>query len=358
MLKAGMPLILISKTETAYSETFIDNHVGYLGAEVLNLNQYMPISSRINKWDAKNIYYAIKSVPNKIILKHILAKQKGRPILAEYGVNGANVLPVCKELGLPLVVHFHGYDAHMLDVIENYRDRYLELFDYAKAIIVVSSYMREVVIKLGAPPEKVHHIVCGIEPDLFQITNVAANSPIFFAGGRFVEKKAPYLTILAFCKAVEKIPDAVLRFAGTGPLLPMCKDLAESLGVKEKVQFLGVIAAEQMAAELQNCRAFLQHSIIASDGDSEGTPNTILEAGISGVPVIATRHAGIGDVVIHNKTGFLVNEKDVDTMTEYIVKLGRDPDLASEIGMSAHKHILDNYSISISISKLRSVLYS
>lgn len=352
------PLVLLGRDETAYSETFIGNHVSYLDAEFFSLKKYMPIDKKISKWNAKNIYYGLKSIPNKVFLKHFLAKYKGRAILAEYGVNGANVLPVCKELGLPLIVHFHGYDAHKRDIVEEYKEKYLDLFNYAKAIIVVSSYMRDAVVNLGAPPEKVHHIVCGIEPELFQRTNVAENPPVFFAGGRFTEKKAPYLTILAFRKVLESVPEAYLRFAGSGPLLPMCKDLVESLGMKGKIEFLGVIPAERMAVELQNCRAFIQHSIIASDGDSEGTPNTILEAGISGVPVVSTRHAGIQDVVIHNKTGFLVDEKDVDSMAEYIVELGRNPKLAKEIGDNAHMQILENYSINKSISKLKAVIYA
>lgn len=352
------PLILLGRDETVYSETFIANHVSYLDAEFLSLKKYMPIGKKISRWDSKDIYYGLKSIPNKVILKHILAKYKGRAILAEYGVNGANVLPVCKELGLSLVVHFHGYDAHKRDIVEEYKDKYLDLFNYAKAIIVVSSYMKDAVINLGAPPEKVHHIVYGIEPELFQMTNVANNPPVFFAGGRFTEKKAPYLTILAFKKVLQNVPEARLRFAGAGPLLPMCKDLVESLGMRGRIEFLGIIPAEKMAAELQNCRAFIQHSIIASDGDSEGTPNTILEAGISGVPVVATRHAGIKDVVIHNKTGFLVIEKDIDSMAEYIVELGKNPKLAKEIGGNAHKHVLENYSINKSISKLKAVIYA
>ena len=59
-------------------------------------------------------------------------------ILAEYGFNGADIAPIAKQLNLPLVVHFHGHDAHRQPDIEPYREKYQRMFEYAFRILSVS----------------------------------------------------------------------------------------------------------------------------------------------------------------------------------------------------------------------------
>ena len=79
---------------------------------------------------------------------------------------------------------------------------------------------------------------------------------------------------------------------------------------------------------LKNFLAFVQHSIIAANGDAEGTPVSILEAGAAGVPVISTKHAGIPDLVLDNITGFLVEEHDVEEMILKMIQLLKEPSSA------------------------------
>lgn len=71
--------------------------------------------------------------------------------------------------------------------------------------------------------------------------------------------------------------------------------------------------------------------------DSEGTPVAILEACASGLPVVATRHAGIKDVILHGETGFLIEEGDVHGVAEYMVQLLEDPELAERLGRSGRR---------------------
>jgi glycosyltransferase involved in cell wall biosynthesis len=107
-----------------------------------------------------------------------------------------------------------------------------------------------------------------------------------------------------------------------------------------------------VAEEMRRARAFLQHSIRASDGDSEGTPVAILEAQASGLPVIATRHAGIPDVVLDGRTGFLVAEGDVNGMAEKIARLGEDAGLAAELGVEGRSHVLERFTMERSVASL------
>jgi glycosyltransferase involved in cell wall biosynthesis len=144
--------------------------------------------------------------------------------------------------------------------------------------------------------------------------------------------------------------------AGDGPLLEPCRDLVKSLNLEQCIQFLGIIGHHSVAEEVRSSRAFLQHSVVAADGDSEGTPVGILEAGCSGIPVIASRHAGIADVVIEGKTGILFDERDVDAMAEAILFLGTHPEEASNMGRLARMHVCEHYAIELSIGKLARLL--
>jgi glycosyltransferase involved in cell wall biosynthesis len=131
---------------------------------------------------------------------------------------------------------------------------------------------------------------------------------------------------------------------GDGPLLDDCKKLAEQLGVSDAVAFLGGQPPEVVQQELRSSRCFVQHSVESSNGDCEGTPVSILEAGATGLPSVSTRHAGITDVVIEGETGFLVNERDVDAMAHHILRLVEEPILAKRMGMAAREQILKHFS--------------
>ena len=103
---------------------------------------------------------------------------------------------------------------------------------------------------------------------------------------------------------------------------------------------------------MRRARAAVQHSMRASNGDSEGTPNSLKEAGASGLPVVATRHGGIPDIIIDGKTGFLVDEGDVERMAEYMTQLAKDPILAARLGRAAREHVCAEFSMEQSIGNL------
>ena len=279
-------------------------------------------------------------------------------VLAEYGTTGAATVEACKRLGIPLIVHFHGCDAYVRSILDEYRDKYPPMFAQAAAIIAVSRSMQRQLISLGAPAGKVHYNPCGIDCDAFGGAEPGKAAPLFITCGRFVEKKAPDVTLKAFSQVQRKFPRAELRMVGDGPLFEQCKALAASLGIANAVTFLGAQPHEVVQAEMRKARCFIQHSVEAPSGDREGTPLGILEAGASGLPVVATRHAGIPDVVIEGETGFLVNEHDVDGMAVHMLRLLEEPMLAAGMGQAARTHISTNFSEQQSLDKLWTIIES
>ena len=284
------------------------------------------------------------------------ARRRPDAVLAEYGTTGVLALEACRKLNLPLVVHFHGYDASAREVLESHARSYVTMFEQSAAVIAVSRAMQRQLIALGAPACKVHYNPYGVDCHDFGGADPASASPVFLSVGRFVEKKAPFLTLMAFVTLFRTNPDARLRMIGDGPLLGPCRAMARALGVEAAVTFLGAQPEAVVQNEMRATRAFVQHSIEASNGDCEGTPVGIIEAGASGLPVIATRHGGIPDVVIEGETGLLVDEVDVVGMACHMRRLAEESEYAGRLGLAARAHVCRHFSMEHSISRLWNII--
>jgi len=84
----------------------------------------------------------------------------------------------------------------------------------------------------------------------------------------------------------------------------------------------------------------------APDGDSEGLPTTILEAGALGVPTVSTRHSGIPEAVVDGSTGLLGPEGDPDTLASNIAALLADDELRRRFGAAARAHVAAHFDLS------------
>lgn len=349
-----MNIALISPSKKLYSETFIQAHKERLNANIFHYyNGEVPteleggiiINSRRKRIiDIFKGHFRLNrfSLAEQAVITSF-KKNKIELVFAEYGPTGQLLSPICKELELPLIVHFHGYDAstkNVLKVNNNYRD----LFEYARYIVVVSKKMYKDFLDIGCPESKLVYNVYGPREE-FHNVQPNLSKPQFVAIGRFTNKKAPYYLILSFKEVVKQIPGAKLVIAGGGELWNTCKNLIKYHGLEDSVSLPGVITKEQFIAFLSESIAMVQHSITADDGDTEGTPLSILEASAAGLPVISTKHAGIPDIVIHGETGLLVKEHDVDGMAEKMIMLWENREMAKRMGDQGKINIKENFNI-------------
>lgn len=348
-----MNIAIFSPSQNPYSETFIQAHKRYLKGDIYyyygtgtgiklehkysNNAPKITLVSKLTRKLLKQPYYTLWA---KAVLKS-LKSNKIQAVLIEYGTHAYHLLPVLKKLNMPIVVHFHGYDASIKQVIASC-DFYNEVFDRAKKVIVVSKKMKQMLIEIGCPNNKIVYTPCAPNDGFFKVETTFQKNQ-FISIGRFVDKKAPYLTILSFKKVIEKHPKTKLLMAGDGVLLNTCKNLVRQYSLEDNIEFLGVISSKEYQKLLAESLAFVQHSIMAKNGDMEGTPVSVLEASAAGLPVISTNHAGIPDVIINNKTGLLCEEHDVNAMSDNMFKLIENPKLAKEMGATGKKHIQQNF---------------
>lgn len=290
------------------------------------------------------------------LLAYWLRSHRIQSVLAEFGPTAVSMLDACKLTGTPLVAHFHGFDAYQFSVLREFESEYRRLFSEAVALIAVSPAMREQLVSLGADPAKIQVIPCGAFVSDEAVVRAGKNPRTAVSVGRFVEKKGPWLTIAAFAEARKSVPDAKLVMLGDGPLLPICRDLVRTLGVQDSVTFLGAANHATVMRELRAARVFVQHSVVASNGDCEGSPVAVVEAQLSGLPVVATRHTGIVEAVEDGVTGYLVEERDVAGMAQRLSQLLSKPELASKMGLAARKRAVSRYDANVTISALAEVI--
>lgn len=356
-----MNIALLSPSKSSYSETFIQAQKnGLIGTVFYYYNGAPPTklegkgSILIPFGDFRKRYGLLFKDVRSHSLKGSFKKNKIDVVLAHYGPTGESVVDVCSALKIPLVVHFHGFDASIPSVIYK-NNNYAHVFKYATAVIAVSKLMTSLLISLGCPEEKIIYNPCS-PSDAFLAINPNFKKPQFLALGRFVDKKAPYLTLLAFKKVVELYPETNLIMAGDGPLRHACIHLAKQYHLENHVVFPGAITPVQFQNDLKESLAFVQHSITADNGDMEGTPVAILEASAAGLPVISTFHAGIPDVIIHEKTGLLCEEHDVNTMANHMRMLLEDANYAKQLGSNGKIHINKYFSMDKHINTLQQIL--
>lgn len=361
----GPRVCVVTPYPPAPSETFIRGHLEGLPARTLLVHGWRPtIGERpVLSFPVRVAHKLLRMFSNTTLERETTAAYikafrnfRADAVLAEYGTTGAQTVAACRRLGLPLIVHFHGFDASVRSVLEENAQLYSVMFGEAAAIVAVSRAMRRKLISLGAPPEKVHYNPYGIDCRIFGGASPENAGPIFLAVGRFVEKKAPQLTLSAFAEVHRVEPSAQLRMIGDGPLLDECRELAKQLRIEQAVTFLGLQPTEVVQQEMRNARCFVQHSIEATNGDCEGTPVGILEAGASGLPVVSTRHAGIPDVVLEGETGLLVDERDVTGMARHMIEIVGSPQLAGRLGHNARRHIEHNISRERSFGQLWAII--
>jgi glycosyltransferase involved in cell wall biosynthesis len=103
---------------------------------------------------------------------------------------------------------------------------------------------------------------------------------------------------------------------------------------------------------------FIQHSIVAFNGDSEGTPVGVLEGMAAGLPVVSTFHAGIPDVVQHEYTGYLVDENDIDVMAHYMMKICDDRNLAKKMGQAGKERIKNHFTLEKHLNTINQLIYN
>lgn len=252
-----------------------------------------------------------------------LREQGVQVILAEFGTQALVLAKLGNDMGIPVFTYWRGTDASAALGSKQRIRSYRLMMPRLAGMFSVSQFLLDNLAHHGIRHPNAHVIPSGV--DIRRFTPGEKRRGSFLAVGRMVEKKAPHITLRAFAKAAQG-RDAHLTFIGDGPLLDDCRALAATLGVADQVTFTGALPHDQVRDHLLTTEVFLQHSVTAKNGNTEGLPTAIQEALACGCITISTHHAGIPEAVEDSVNGLLVQEWDEDGFAARIAQILDTPD--------------------------------
>jgi glycosyltransferase involved in cell wall biosynthesis len=161
-----------------------------------------------------------------------------------------------------------------------------------------------------------------------------AQDPIVGMVANFHPPKDQLTFLRAAAIVSERVPTAEFHLVGSGPNEPEARALAEELGLGARVRFLGSLPPHEVWAALNRFAV----SVLSSQ--SEGMPNTVLEAMLAARPVVATNVPGVAEVLEHGVAGYLVPPRDASALAAPITELLEDPGRAASMGAAGRRHVL------------------
>jgi colanic acid/amylovoran biosynthesis glycosyltransferase len=194
------------------------------------------------------------------------------------------------------------------------------------------------------PKMKVVH--CGIDPDLFQPRSHSNPARQVLFVGRLAAVKGLPVLIDAWETIAAEFPDVVLKLVGDGPDRSRLEQRVRDLGLGTRVVFVG----SQSQAEV---RSHLRDSdILAMSSFAEGLPVVLMEAFAAGVPVVATRIAGVSELVEDHRNGRLVPPGNAELLAAALVDLLSDAALRQRFGQAGRAKVEEEFNIGREAGKL------
>lgn len=373
-------ILMFSESYGGITNTFIRNEVVHFSRQhqlryltLANLTPDVPEDVEVVPWHRRPIWDRIEwrlwqydlqcSFRNADFGRRLReAIERFRPdvIHCHFGCEALRLLQNVKIAeNVPIIVHFHGYDASEMIRKRSYI-RALSPFLQMPCVwpIVVSYAMKADLEHVGFDMSRACLLRYGIDLDLFRPRH-ASPSPrpgdqiVIAQISSLIPKKGHRETLLALAAMLQRNPALRhrirYRIAGAGISRAAIETLVTSLGLGLNVEFVGTVTPTEAAALLSEADVFVHHSVEERSGHKEGIPNAIIEAMAMELPVLTTQHAGIPELVEHGVHGLLCEERDIDTYSrqmEEIIGWGRRPanrlKIEREYNKVAHNKTLED----------------
>lgn len=224
-------------------------------------------------------------------------------------------------------------------------------FNRATAVICVSQYTRRYMLAMGVQPGKETVITNGADAEAFHPLGhekIAAfraslglgHRPLLLTVGNVTDRKGQDIVIRSLPYVLQAGQDAHYVMAGLPTNRKSLTELAQSLGVMNRVHFLGRVDLDTLVAAYNACDVYTMTSRHDQQGDFEGYGIAAVEAAFCGKPAVVSAGSGLEEAVIHGQTGLVVPEQDPESTAHAIIRLLQDEPLRTTLGHQARKRAL------------------
>jgi colanic acid/amylovoran biosynthesis glycosyltransferase len=361
----------MQKHVTHLIRAFLPPTTSFVSNQVLHHDRYAPSVAFTDKIES-DLYlkiasrYPVYQAPHGIIgrfmcsrflqftpsderrLMNWIEEQSADVVHVHFGVEAILFSPAIRKLKIPALVSFYGHDCtsfpkkyHGLGLTMLKRNVFFN--PGIKLILAMSPDMKADLLALGCPEEKIRVHYFGTDTMKFAMDRDYVEKDIvrFLIISHLEEKKGHRFLVEAFNKATSLSARKIqLDMVGDGTLKEaITQQISDSGATNIFMQGVARYGSPEHLDLFKNADVFVHPSITSRNGNKEGIPGTIIEAMSAGLPVISTHHAGIPYVIESEKTGLLVNERDVDQLTAAIVRLAESNDLRRQLGIAARIYV-------------------
>jgi colanic acid/amylovoran biosynthesis glycosyltransferase len=240
-----------------------------------------------------------------------------------------------KKLRVPMVCSFYGDDAFAYPYVGNNLKGYQKLFRDADMILVLGAYMKQQLIKLGCPENKItiHHLGIDVGKIRFEKRSIATGKKIrFLIASSFLPKKGIDLALKALASLKDSY-DFSLDIIGDGPMKDELLSIIEANEMNDRVTLHGYKPYDYFINLTYSCDIFIQASKTTSSNNKEGTPMAIVDAMATGLAVVSTKHSDIPEIVIDGENGLLAEENDLESLKGCLRNIMANPDKVEQFSL-------------------------
>lgn len=317
-----------------------ERHEAADGLEGLGIK---PLFLNRGKWDPRAVSDLLAII-----------RERGIEIVHSAGMKGILMGSIAGRLGnCRNIIHLHD-TRHPGMVVAGLQRLAMR---WASLALVVSGAVGELAVQtFGVPPSRVitmynpldirrfAQVEVGARQRLRNELNIAADAMVIGMTGRLSSEKGHQTMLSVLPRILEQCPGAVLLVAGDGPMRGACERMIDQLGLRQAVRLLG------NRSDIPEILAAVDVVVIPSS--REGLSYSAMEAMAAGRPVVAFAVGGLIELLEDGRTGLLVEAADAAALTDAIVRLLKDGELAPRLVVQAREKIR-NFSISSHVAQLK-----
>ena len=269
----------------------------------------------------------------------LMSRRRPSLIHAHFGIEGVSALGLARQLGIPLVTTFHGFDATLKPYIMlgspawfRYPLLRRRLAREGNLFLCASAFIRQRLLETGFPESRTHVHYIGVDCQTIRPREACEERPLILHVARLVEVKGTAYLLRAFATVARQHDQARLLIIGHGPLRKRLQALAASLGLQDRVEFLGALPHAEVLSWMRQAAMLVLPGIRTASGREEGLGMVLLEAAATGLPIIGSRVGGIPECILDGRTGFLVPERDTSALAGRMSELLGNPGKRQHMG--------------------------
>jgi teichuronic acid biosynthesis glycosyltransferase TuaC len=255
----------------------------------------------------------------KPVIERVLAEYRFDLIDAHYFYpDGVAAILLGRRFGKPVVITALGTDVNLISSYLLPRQMILWAARHAAGLITVARALKDKLVALGVPAERIEVLRNGVDLQLFRPVDretwrsrLGFRRTTLLSVGNLVPLKGNDLAI----RALRLLPEMELVIVGNGPERGGLGTLARELGVSDRVTFVGVMAQEDLRHYLGAADAL----VLASS--REGWANVLLESMACGTPVVASNVGGTPEVVTAPEAGLMMAERTPEALADAVRRL-------------------------------------